>query len=129
MPSVPPPASNPKNIDDLLSAGTRRRPPQPPASAELSAPIPAPVPRPEPPVPVTAPALQPESPGIRRGTFQLTVENDLHLHQLSYHTPGSRGDKSYIVNKALEEYLAKHPKSREGIPEEDAVRRRGRRHH
>lgn len=126
MSLVPPPASNPKNIDDLLSAGTRRRPPQPPASVEPAAPVPISVPIAAP-APVSAP--QPETSAIRRGTFQLTVENDLHLHQLSYHTPGSRGDKSYIINKALEEYLAKHPKSREGIPEEDAVRRRGRRHH
>jgi hypothetical protein len=126
MPPVPPPASNPKNIDDLLSAGARRRPPQPLARTESVAPVPAQVPAP---ALVPIPAPQPEPSAIRRGTFQLTVENDLHLHQLSYHTPGSRGDKSYIVNKALEEYLAKHPKSREGIPEEDAVRRRGRRHH
>jgi hypothetical protein len=51
------------------------------------------------------------------------------LHRLSYYTPGLKGEKSYLVNKALEAYLAQFPDSQRPIPEGEDIRRRGRRHH
>ena len=48
---------------------------------------------------------------------------------MSFYTPGPKGEKSYLVNKALEAYLAQFPASQRAIPEGEDVRRRGRRHH
>ena len=109
----------PRDINDLMLT---RRPPLPPS------------PPPPPPVKQGRGATPPEEPGetapaTRKGTFILSAANDEHLHQLSFYTPGPKGDKSYIINQALEAYLAQHPNSRKPIPEGDDVRRRGRRHH
>ena len=103
----------PRDINDLMLT---RRPPQPPAAAPVVAPAAA------------ESAAEPVA-TTRKGTFILSAANDERLHQLSFYTPGPRGDKSYIVNQALAAYLAQHPNSEKPIPEGEDVRRRGRRHH
>jgi hypothetical protein len=75
------------------------------------------------------PAQAAAAPATRKGTFILTEANDDALHRLSFYTPGPKGEKSYLVNKALEAYLAQFPDSQRAIPEGEDVRRRGRRHH
>ena len=112
--------SSPRDINDLLTSASRSQPPRPPQAVQ-TAPPPAVPPLPVPP-PVAAPAT-------RKGTFILTEANDDALHRLSFYTPGPKGEKSYLINKALEAYLAQFPDSQRAIPEGEDVRRRGRRHH
>jgi len=110
----------PRDINDLLTGAGRPQPPRPPQAA---APVAVP-PLPAPPAATPAPA-----PTTRKGTFILTEANDEALHRLSFYTPGPKGEKSYLINKALEAYLAQFPDSQRTIPEGEDVRRRGRRHH
>ncbi|RZJ56786.1 MAG: hypothetical protein EOO55_04595 [Hymenobacter sp.] len=112
--------SGPRDINDLLTGASRSQPPRPPQAAQATPP-PAVPPLPAPP-PVAAPTT-------RKGTFILTEANDDALHRLSFYTPGPKGEKSYLINKALEAYLAQFPDSQRAIPEGEDVRRRGRRHH
>jgi len=112
-------SSAPRDINDLLTGAGRPQPPRPPQASSPVAPPAAPV-----------PAAKPETaPITRKGTFILTEANDDALHRLSFYTPGPKGEKSYLINKALEAYLAQFPDSQRAIPEGEDVRRRGRRHH
>lgn len=108
-------SSGPRDINDLLTSTSRTQPPRPPQ-------VPPPA----------APSLLTKSeaaPATRKGTFILTEANDDALHRLSFYTPGPKGEKSYLINKALEAYLAQFTDSQRAIPEGEDVRRRGRRHH
>ena len=105
----------PRDINDLLTGASRPQPPRPPQA---------------PPTVASARPVKPETaPATRKGTFILTEANDDALHRLSFYTPGPKGEKSYLVNKALEAYLAQYSDSQRAIPEGEDVRRRGRRHH
>ena len=112
-------SSAPRDINDLLTGAGRPQPPRPPqASSQVT--------------PPAGPSLsiKPEAaPATRKGTFILTEANDDALHRLSFYTPGLKGEKSYLINRALEAYLAQFPDSQRAIPEGEDVRRRGRRHH
>lgn len=120
-------SSPPRDINDLLTGAGRPQPPRPPQGP---AKVPAPTARQMAPPAVTSPAAKSEAaPITRKGTFILTVANDDALHRLSFYTPGPKGEKSYLINKALEAYLAQFPDSQRAIPEGEDVRRRGRRHH
>lgn len=112
----------PRDINDLLTGASRPQPPRPPQ---------APLAGPSVPVPALAalPVRSETAPVTRKGTFILTEANDDALHRLSFYTPGPKGEKSYLINKALEAYLAQFPDSQRAIPEGEDVRRRGRRHH
>jgi len=110
-------SSGPRDINDLLTSTSRTQPPRPPQASPPSVP--------DLPVPTKAET----APATRKGTFILTEANDDALHRLSYYTPGLKGEKSYLVNKALEAYLAQFPDSQRPIPEGEDIRRRGRRHH
>ena len=114
-------SSGPRDINDLLTGASRAQLPRPPQANQTAPP------------PVVAPVLpaQPPAaaPATRKGTFILTEANDDALHRLSFYTPGPKGEKSYIINRALEAYLAQFPDSQRAIPEGEDVRRRGRRHH
>lgn len=116
--------SAPRDINDLLTGAGRPQPPRPP---QVSAKVPAP-PAPQVAPPAAAGPTE-EAPPTRKGTFILTAANDDALHRLSFYTPGPKGEKSYLINKALEAYLAQFPDSQRAIPEGEDVRRRGRRHH
>jgi len=108
-------SSAPRDINDLLTGASRPQPPRPPQAP-----------------PTATPVLSVKSETAltsRKGTFILTQANDDALHRLSFYTPGPKGEKSYLVNKALEAYLAQFPESQREIPEGEDVRRRGRRHH
>lgn len=111
----------PRDINDLLTGNSRPQPPRPPKAPapQAAAPLAAP--------PLPAPSQT--AAVTRKGTFILTEANDDALHRLSFYTPGPKGEKSYLVNKALEAYLAQFPDSQRAIPEGEDVRRRGRRHH
>jgi hypothetical protein len=109
-------SSGPRDINDLLTSTSRSQPPRPPQASP-------------PAVTPTLPAQPQAPPSTRKGTFILTEANDDALHRLSFYTPGPKGEKSYLVNKALEAYLAQFPDSQRAIPEGEDVRRRGRRHH
>ena len=112
-------SSAPRDINDLLTGAGRSQPPRPPqASSQVAPPV----------APVPAAKLE-TAPTTRKGTFILTEANDDALHRLSFYTPGPKGEKSYLINKALEAYLAQFPDSQRAIPEGEDVRRRGRRHH
>lgn len=113
-------SSGPRDINDLLTGASRPQPPRPPQATPVATPPPAATPLP------TQPAA---APATRKGTFILTEANDDALHRLSFYTPGPKGEKSYLINKALEAYLAQFPDSQRAIPEGEDVRRRGRRHH
>lgn len=108
-------SSGPRDINDLLTSTSRVQPPRPPQASPPTAP--------------SLPAKSEAAPITRKGTFILTEANDDALHRLSFYTPGPKGEKSYLVNKALEAYLAQFPDSQRAIPEGEDVRRRGRRHH
>lgn len=110
-------SSGPRDINDLLTSTSRTQPPRPPQASPPSAPA------------LPAPTKAETAPATRKGTFILTEANDDALHRLSYYTPGLKGEKSYLVNKALEAYLAQFPDSQRPIPEGEDIRRRGRRHH
>lgn len=112
---MPTPKNAPRDINDLMLTRWPPQPPSPPA-------------RPAPPSAGGAEPTEPVS-ATRKGTFILSAANDERLHQLSFYTPGPKGDKSYLVNQALAAYLAQHPNSEKPIPEGEDVRRRGRRHH
>lgn len=114
-------SSGPRDINDLLTGASRAQPPRPPQATQA-----APPPAVAPPLPAQPPAA---APATRKGTFILTEANDDALHRLSFYTPGPKGEKSYIINRALEAYLAQFPDSQRAIPEGEDVRRRGRRHH
>jgi len=107
----------PRDINDLLTGTSRSQPPRPPQASPPAV---------APPLPVQPQAA---APATRKGTFILTEANDEALHRLSFYTPGPKGEKSYIINRALEAYLAQFPNSQRAIPEGEDVRRRGRRHH
>ena len=112
-------SSAPRDINDLLTGGSRPQPPRPPQVFPQA-------------LPNTVPALPVKSEAAlttRKGTFILTQANDDALHRLSFYTPGPKGEKSYLINKALEFYLSQFPDSQRAIPEGEDVRRRGRRHH
>lgn len=113
--------SGPRDINDLLTGASRAQPPRPPQATHA---VPPPVVTP--PLPAQPPTAAPTT---RKGTFILTEANDDALHRLSFYTPGPKGEKSYIINRALEAYLAQFPDSQRAIPEGEDVRRRGRRHH
>lgn len=113
--------SGPRDINDLLTGASRSQPPRPPQASPL-----VPTPTVTPPLPAQPPAAVPAT---RKGTFILTEANDEALHRLSFYTPGPKGEKSYLINRALEAYLAQFPDSQRTIPEGEDVRRRGRRHH
>lgn len=108
-------SSGPRDINDLLTGASRPQPPRPPQASPVATPLPA------------QPSVA--APTTRKGTFILTEANDNALHRLSFYTPGPKGEKSYIINRALEAYLAQFPDSQRAIPEGEDVRRRGRRHH
>jgi hypothetical protein len=114
-------SSGPRDINDLLTGASRSQPPRPPQASQV-APLQPAVPS----LPAQPPVV---APATRKGTFILTEANDDALHRLSFYTPGPKGEKSYLVNKALEAYLAQFPDSQRAIPEGEDVRRRGRRHH
>ncbi|TDN36972.1 hypothetical protein E4631_19910 [Hymenobacter sp. UV11] len=114
-------SSGPRDINDLLTGASRAQPPRPPQASPIATPPPA-----APPL-AAQPAVA--APATRKGTFILTEANDDALHRLSFYTPGPKGEKSYLINKALEAYLAQFPDSQRPIPEGEDVRRRGRRHH
>jgi len=108
-------SSAPRDINDLLTGANRPQPPRPPQAPPTTTPV----------LPVKSEAAL----ASRKGTFILTQANDDALHRLSFYTPGPKGEKSYLLNKALEAYLAQFPDSQRAIPEGEDVRRRGRRHH
>jgi hypothetical protein len=114
-------SSGPRDINDLLTGASRSQLPRPPQASQVAPPKPA-----VPSLPAQPPVV---APATRKGTFILTEANDDALHRLSFYTPGPKGEKSYLVNKALEAYLAQFPDSQRAIPEGEDVRRRGRRHH
>lgn len=109
----------PRDINDLLTGASRTQPPRPPQT----------LPQVLPPVAPALPVKAESTPSTRKGTFILTEANDDSLHRMSFYTPGPKGEKSYLINKALEAYLAQFPNSQRAIPEGEDVRRRGRRHH
>ena len=112
-------SSAPRDINDLLTGASRPQPPRPPQVSPQAPPTTTPV------LPVKLEAALTS----RKGTFILTQANDDALHRLSFYTPGPKGEKSYLINMALEAYLVQFPNSQRAIPEGEDVRRRGRRHH
>ena len=107
----------PRDINDLLTGASRPQPPRSPQAPPTAPSVPA------------RPVKSETAPATRKGTFILTEANDDALHRLSFYTPGPKGEKSYLINKALEAYLAQFSDSQRAIPEGEDVRRRGRRHH
>ncbi len=104
--------SSPRNLDDLLG-NAPNRPPRPPGVA-------------------APPSIVPEAPAVpaahetprgaqaaHKMTFNLTADNERGLTQLSYWRRGSKAVKTWILNQALAEYLARYPDSQRAIPAED----------
>lgn len=65
----------------------------------------------------------------RKRTYNFDADVDDALHRISLLTPGPKGDKTYLVNTALREFLLKHPQAMTPVDEELMKRRAGRRHH
>lgn len=104
-----PATSSPRNLDDLLT-NAPPRPPRPLQSAASSASTPP-----------AGQALQSPSKGqaVHKMTFNLTAENERGLSQLSYWRRGSKSSKTWILNQALAEYLARYPDSQRELPADD----------
>lgn len=67
----------------------------------------------------TAPEAPKAAQGSHKMTFNLTANNERGLSQLSYWRRGSKAVKTWILNQALAEYLARYPDSQRAIPAED----------
>ena len=107
-----PGSNSPRDLDDLLG-GAPKRPPQPPGGTppRSAAPISSEA-QPAKEVPKAAQA-------VHKMTFNLTADNERGLSQLSYWRRGSKAVKTWILNQALVEYLARYPDSQRPIPAED----------